>query len=62
VYKAVKYRKSPPFALVRWSMAERFGWTLEYIDSLSVADLLEFYAVEEGKEKASPKPKQKGKK
>jgi hypothetical protein len=52
---AVKYRKSPPFALVRWSMAERFGWTLDYIDSLSVEDLLEFYAVEEGKEKAMPK-------
>jgi hypothetical protein len=38
--------------LVRWSLAERFGWTLEYIDGLSIADLFEFYEVEEGREKA----------
>ena len=34
---------APVFELMRWSMAERFGWTLDYIDSLSMADIHEFF-------------------
>jgi len=33
-------------------MAERFGWTLEYIDALSLADFYEFLQVDEGRAKA----------
>jgi hypothetical protein len=29
-------------------MAERFGWTLEYVDSLSLADLHEWMQVQDG--------------
>jgi hypothetical protein len=62
VYLALKFKKPPPFELVRWSMAERFGWTLDYIDSLSIDDLFEFYEVEEGRNKAMPQSKSRGKK
>jgi hypothetical protein len=36
----------------RWALAERFGWTLDYIDSLSVADWHELIQVDDGKKKA----------
>jgi hypothetical protein len=42
-------------------LAERFsGWTLEYIDGLSVADVHELIQIDEGREKARPKPKNTG--
>jgi len=37
---------------IRWELAEKFGWTLEYIDSLSVADWHEFWMISLGKSKA----------
>lgn len=37
--------------LERWSLAERFGWSLEYVDSLSVQDIQELVAIDEGREK-----------
>jgi len=33
-------------------MAERFGWTLEYIDSLPLSRLHEFIQIEDGKNHA----------
>jgi hypothetical protein len=43
-------------------MAEKFGWTLDYIDSLSVTEVHEWLNIEEGKAKAMPTPsKGKGK-
>ncbi len=33
-------------------LAERFHWTLEYVDNLSWEDLLSIYATLDGKEKA----------
>lgn len=33
---------------VRWNLAEKFGWTLEYIDSLSMADLHEYLQIQDG--------------
>lgn len=41
-----------PFELLRWSLAERFGWTLEEIDALSMSDLEEFLQIEDGRSKA----------
>lgn len=38
--------------LMRWTIAERFGWTLEYVDGLSMADLHEFIQIEDGRIKA----------
>ena len=36
----------------RWDLAERFGWTLDYIDALPVADLHEYLQIRNGKAKA----------
>ena len=41
-------------------MAEQFGWSLDYIDSLTIADLHEYLQIEHGKGKAYEQPK-KGK-
>jgi hypothetical protein len=57
VYKCLKYGASPPLPLIKWTIAERFGWTLDYIDSISLADLHEFFEIEEGREKARPAAK-----
>lgn len=43
-------------------MAERFGWTLEYIDSLPLAKLTEFLQIEDGKMKAAESLKKRAKK
>lgn len=39
---------SQPFESIRWQLAREFGWTLEYIDALSVADLHEYMQVTDG--------------
>ena len=41
-----------PFEAIRWNMAERFGWTLEYIDGLSLEDLGNFIRIQDGQAKA----------
>jgi hypothetical protein len=33
---------------VRWELAEKFGWTLEYIDSLSMETLHEYLQIQAG--------------
>jgi hypothetical protein len=41
-WKAFKFPAStPPWALIRWDIAEQTGWTLEYIDSLDINDIYE---------------------
>ena len=41
-----------PFEYVRWRLAKEFGWTLEQVDALSMADLHEYYQVTDGMNKA----------
>jgi len=50
--------------MLRWHLAETFGWSLEYIDGLSFADVYEYFQIAEGKNKAMPqmKPGRRGKK
>lgn len=55
VYLAIKWGKPAPFELVRWTLAERFGWTLPEVDALSMADLAQFYQIEDGRGKAREK-------
>lgn len=45
----------PPWELIRWTIAERFGWTLDAVDSLSMADYHELIQVDDGKAKAARK-------
>lgn len=48
-HKAYKYGAPAPIELTIWSMAEVFGWTLEYINSLPMSRLQEWASIEEGK-------------
>ena len=48
----MKYGEDAPFELVRWQMAERFGWTLEYIDSLPIGEVHQMMQVDHGRVKA----------
>jgi len=41
-----------PDPLWRWQLAERFGWTLGTVDSLTLADLHQFMQIEDGRIKA----------
>ncbi len=52
VYLHYKQGKGAPFELLRWSMAERFGWTLDYIDSLTIKDIEQLFQVDDGRGKA----------
>ena len=43
----------------RWKLAEKFGWTLDYIDALSIGDFNEYIQVADGTAKGladRPKP------
>jgi hypothetical protein len=44
---------------LRWNLAERFGWTLSEIDGLSMADLRNFFQIEDGRGKARNEMKPK---
>lgn len=39
---------SIPFEYTRWKLAEKFGWTLEYIDSLSLQDMQDYWQIQDG--------------
>jgi len=41
-----------PFEYIRWRLAEDFGWTLDYIDNLSMAEVEKWLQVEDGKGRA----------
>jgi hypothetical protein len=47
-----RFEPTAPPELDRWQMAEKFGWTLEYIDSLSIHDLHEFLQIAGARAKA----------
>ena len=42
-----------PFEYTRWQLAEKYGWTLDYIDGLSVATLHEWVQIQDAIGKAS---------
>lgn len=49
VYMGLVWDEPIPDEYVTWQMAERFGWSIEYIEGLPEARWREFFAVEEGK-------------
>jgi cystathionine beta-lyase family protein involved in aluminum resistance len=49
VYKSIVFGAPAPSSLLYWNMAERFGWTLEYVKGLPVSTLHEFIGIEDGK-------------
>jgi hypothetical protein len=46
-------REGRPFEDMRWELAEKFGWTLEYIDSLKLGDMHEYIQIMDGRGKGS---------
>jgi len=42
-----------PLEYWRWELARAFGWSLEYIDNLSLSDLFEYWQIEDGTNKAA---------
>ena len=48
-YLALKFGEPLDWRGVRWLVAERMRWTLEYVDSLDVGELQEGLAVWRGK-------------
>ena len=46
------YGQPAPQEVFLWEMAERFGWTLEYIEGLSMARWHEYLQVRDGESKA----------
>ena len=44
-----------PLEYLRWIIAERYGWTLQEVDSLSLEDIEQFFAVDDARQKASQK-------
>jgi len=49
---AFKWGEDAPLEVIRWQMAERFGWTLEYVDALKLKDLHEYLQIDDGRTKA----------
>jgi hypothetical protein len=41
-----------PFQYFEWDLAFKTGWTLEYIRSLSMQDIEDYYQIMDGKAKA----------
>jgi len=48
VYIALRFGEDWPVDLVRVYLAERFGWTLDYIDSLDMEEVLTVLEVLDG--------------
>jgi len=42
-----------PFEFIRWQLAEKMGWTLEYIDGLDMATLAEYLQIMDGMNQAA---------
>jgi hypothetical protein len=51
----LKHYHPAPLELAWWNIAERFHWTPEVIDALTLAQLEELAQVDDGKEKAKMK-------
>jgi hypothetical protein len=42
------------WAVTRWRMAAETGWTLEYIDGLTMEDVREWLSIKDAEAKMSP--------
>jgi hypothetical protein len=49
VFLHLKFGGDAPLELIRWSLAERFGWRLEDVDALKWSELVEFFQIEDGR-------------
>jgi len=52
VYLHLKMGAPAPIELLKWNMAEQYGWTLDYIDSLPLSKVHEYYQIRDARHKA----------
>lgn len=52
VYQASKFGEPAPYEMIVWDLVFRTGWTIEYIENMSVARLDEYIQICEGYQKA----------
>ena len=52
MFKHLKYRAGAPLRYIYWTLAERTGWTLEYIESLPLGVLHEWMQIMDARGKA----------
>lgn len=57
----MSFGEPAPLELSEWNLAERFGWTLEYIRSLPISDIWTLNQVDDGRNKAKTSPYKRGK-
>lgn len=55
MWLSVTHGAPAPFALLRWRIMERFGWTPAEFDSLSMEDLHEILQIDDALGKQRPK-------
>jgi hypothetical protein len=62
VFAWKNYGDPAPYEVIVWDMAQRFGWTLEYIEGLKFSRLCELASIDEAKAKPSltQKPRKHG--
>jgi hypothetical protein len=49
VYLTIVTGAPAPLELLEWDLAERFGWTLDYIGILPMSRLHQFLQIEDGR-------------
>jgi hypothetical protein len=49
VYIGETFGGSVPLVVILWQIAERFGWSLEYVESLPMSRLAEYEQIEDGR-------------
>jgi len=52
VFECVGFGAPAPIELIEWTLAEKMGWTLSEVRALSVHDLQNHFAIEDGRAKA----------
>lgn len=45
---AARWGEGKPFEMLVWELAEKFGWTLEYVESLPMAKIHEYLQIQDG--------------
>jgi len=50
---ALAFNDELPTKAIIWSMAEKFGWSIEYIKGMNLADIQDYLQIEHGRNKAA---------
>jgi hypothetical protein len=53
VFECIGFNAPAPIELIEWTLAEKMGWTLSDVRALSMQDLQNHFAIEDGRAKAA---------